>query len=78
MQQAGHWRGEIWNRRKNGEIFPEWLSINVVHNEQGEISNYIGTFIDISERKSTEAHIRRLSELDALTELPNRHYSTTA
>jgi diguanylate cyclase (GGDEF)-like protein/PAS domain S-box-containing protein len=72
LREQGHWHGEIWNRRKDGTIYPEWLSINAVRDDQGTISNYIGTFIDITERKAIEERIRRLAELDPLTELPNR------
>ncbi|MDR3393502.1 MAG: EAL domain-containing protein [Parasulfuritortus sp.] len=68
----GHWRGEIWNRRKNGEIFPEWLSIAAVNDADGHTTHYIGTFSDISERKTAEAQIEYLSSHDTLTGLPNR------
>lgn len=50
----GHWRGELWNKRKNGEIFPEWLSISVVHNADGELSHYIGIFSDATEHYATQ------------------------
>lgn len=68
----GHWHGEIWNRRKNGEIFPEWLTISAVNDSNGKTSHYIGIFSDISERKNAEEQIRYLSSHDALTGLPNR------
>ncbi len=68
----GHWRGEIWNRRKNGEVFPEWLTISAVNDPAGNTTNYIGIFSDISERKTAEAQIQYLSSHDALTALPNR------
>ncbi len=68
----GHWHGEIWNRRKNGEIFPEWLSISEVNDASGKTTHYIGIFSDISERKNAEEQIRYLSSHDALTGLPNR------
>jgi diguanylate cyclase (GGDEF)-like protein/PAS domain S-box-containing protein len=69
---TGHWRGEIWNRRKNGEIYPEWLSVNVVRNEQGEITNFIGVFTDISAVKESEERLEYLAYHDPLTNLPNR------
>lgn len=68
----GHWHGEIWNRRKNGEIFPEWLAISTVNDLSGKTTHYIGIFSDISERKIAEEQIRYLSSHDALTGLPNR------
>lgn len=71
IRHFGHWRGEIWNRRKNGEVFPEWLSISEVKNEDGEVTHYVGTFSDISSLKSAEEEIQYLSSHDALTGLPN-------
>ena len=72
VRNFGHWRGEIWNRRKNGEIFPEWISIAAVNDGNGETTHYTCTFSDISERKTAEAQIQYLSSHDALTGLPNR------
>jgi diguanylate cyclase (GGDEF)-like protein/PAS domain S-box-containing protein len=69
---AGQWQGEIWNRRKTGEIYPEWLSIGVVKNSKGEVINYISLFSDITERKAAEQKIEFLAHYDALTQLPNR------
>lgn len=71
VENFGHWRGEIWNRRKNGEILPEWLSISEVKNESGEVSHYVGTFSDISDLKSAQKQIQYLSSHDALTGLPD-------
>lgn len=68
----GEWQGEIWNRRKDGGIYPEWLSIAAVHDAAGQVSHYIGVFSDISERKQQEARIHHLAHHDALTGLPNR------
>lgn len=67
-----HWQGEIWNKRKNGEIYPEWLSITTVLNDQGKITNYVAAFTDITQRKQAEADIHTLAFYDALTGLPNR------
>jgi len=67
----GHWRGEIWNRRKNGEVFPEWLSITEVKNTVGEVTHYVGTFSDLSDLKSAQKEIQYLSSHDALTGLPD-------
>lgn len=68
----GNWLGEIVNRRKNGQDYPEWLSISAVRDESGAVANYIGIFTDLSQSKNAEAKIERLSLYDALTELPNR------
>jgi diguanylate cyclase (GGDEF)-like protein/PAS domain S-box-containing protein len=72
IHERGNWQGEIWNRRKNGEIYPEWLSINAVKNDKGHITNYVGIFSDITERKKSEEHLKFLAHYDVLTELPNR------
>jgi len=71
IDHFGHWRGEIWNRRKNGEVVPEWISISEVKNEAGDISHYVGTFSDISDLKSAQKEIQYLSSHDALTGLPD-------
>ncbi|MEE7627356.1 EAL domain-containing protein [Methylobacter sp. Wu8] len=71
IHNLGAWQGEIWNRRKNGEIYPEWLSITPVKNN-GVITHYIGTMTDITEYKSAEAQIHQLAFYDSLTGLPNR------
>ena len=68
----GHWRGELWNRCKDGRIKPEWASISVVYDDNGEIANHISVFSDISERKKTEERIEFLAHHDPLTKLPNR------
>ncbi|MEQ1529946.1 MAG: EAL domain-containing protein, partial [Methylococcales bacterium] len=72
LQQTQHWEGEIWNKRKDGKIYPEWLTITAVIDEHSEVSHYVGTFFDISERKATEEYIRHLAYYDSLTGLPNR------
>ncbi|WP_374498212.1 bifunctional diguanylate cyclase/phosphodiesterase [Vogesella indigofera] len=72
LHARGYWSGEIWNRRQNGEIYPEWLTINQVRNGDGSISHYVALFSDISERKATEARVQHLAEYDFLTNLPNR------
>ncbi|MDO8989097.1 MAG: diguanylate cyclase [Sideroxyarcus sp.] len=72
INETGMWQGEIWNRRKGGEIYPEWLSIGTVKNPQGEILNYVALFLDITKRKEAEAHIEHLAHYDSLTHLPNR------
>jgi diguanylate cyclase (GGDEF)-like protein/PAS domain S-box-containing protein len=72
IREEGQWQGEIWNRRKSGEVFPEWLSISVVRSGKGEVINYISLFSDITERKAAEQKIEFLAHYDALTKLPNR------
>jgi diguanylate cyclase (GGDEF)-like protein len=72
LNDTGHWDGEIWNRRKDGTIYPEWISISTVRNENGAIINYIAIFTDITERKAAEDRIRHLAQYDFLTDLPNR------
>jgi len=72
LQETGSWRGEIWNRRKNGELYPALLSINAVKERQGKISNYIAVFSDISRIKNSEQKLDYLSLHDPLTDLPNR------
>jgi diguanylate cyclase (GGDEF)-like protein/PAS domain S-box-containing protein len=72
IHASGTWQGEIWNRRKNGEVYPEWLSISTLRDENGLITNYIGMFTDITERKQSEEHLKYLAHFDTLTGLPNR------
>ncbi|MDD2701086.1 MAG: diguanylate cyclase [Sideroxydans sp.] len=69
---TGSWQGEIMDRRKSGEIYPKWLSIAVVKNEQGAVTNYIALFTDITERRASFERIQQLAHFDALTDLPNR------
>ena len=72
LLQRQHWSGEIWNRRKNGEIYPQWASISVIRDENDRIINYLAMFTDITERKKAEAVLRRQALHDQLTGLPNR------
>jgi diguanylate cyclase (GGDEF)-like protein/PAS domain S-box-containing protein len=72
LAQTGSWSGEIWNRKKNGEIYPEWLTISGVTNGDGRLTNYVGVFADISQIKQSEAKLERLAHYDPLTDLPNR------
>ena len=69
---TGHWHGEIWNRRKDGEVYPEWVSITVVRDTQGQVLNYIGIFSDLSEIKAATQQIEFLAHYDPLTRLANR------
>lgn len=72
LSEAGRWSGEIWNRRKNKELFLAWLSISSVKDEQGRITNYIAIFTDITDKKISEERLYHLSHYDALTDLANR------
>jgi diguanylate cyclase (GGDEF)-like protein/PAS domain S-box-containing protein len=69
---TGSWEGEIWNRHKNGQIVPTWLSISSVRDARGEVVNYVSVFSDISRIKQTEAKLEEMAHYDLLTGLPNR------
>ncbi|MCG8338058.1 MAG: EAL domain-containing protein [Proteobacteria bacterium] len=69
---TGEWHGEIWNRRKGGDVYPEWLSITAIRNYQGDVSHFVAVFHDISELKHNEEKLEFQAFHDALTELPNR------
>jgi diguanylate cyclase (GGDEF)-like protein/PAS domain S-box-containing protein len=66
------WQGEIWDRRKNGEIYPAWLSISAVVGKDDKVINYVGAFVDFTERKRAEDEIHHLAFYDSLSKLPNR------
>jgi diguanylate cyclase (GGDEF)-like protein/PAS domain S-box-containing protein len=72
ISYVGAWQGEILNRRKNGEVYPEWLTITVVKGVDGEATHYVATLTDITERKAAEEKIKQLAFYDTLTRLPNR------
>ncbi len=72
IHQSGKWDGEIWNRRKSGEIYPEHLTITAVKAPSGVVTNYVATLTDITESRAAEDEIRHLAFYDALTRLPNR------
>jgi diguanylate cyclase (GGDEF)-like protein/PAS domain S-box-containing protein len=72
LEQKGCWQGELWNRRKNGEIFAEWLTINSIKSEDQVVIHFVGSFNDITENKEAEAKIHQLAYYDLLTGLPNR------
>ncbi|MDD2829253.1 MAG: PAS domain S-box protein [Sulfuricurvum sp.] len=72
LTQKGHWRGEIWNRRKNGEIYAEMQTISVVLDPHGEIQQYVALFSDITNLKENEERLERIAHYDILTGLPNR------
>lgn len=68
----GSWTGEIWDKRKNGEIYPKWMTITAVKDAQGKTTQYVGIFSDVSERKKAQEEILNLAFYDSLTKLPNR------
>ncbi|MDD5632950.1 MAG: diguanylate cyclase, partial [Methylococcales bacterium] len=70
--EKGHWSGEIWNRRKNGEVYPEQLTISAVRDAQGNCQRYVALFSDISSLKEQQSQLEHLAHYDALTNLPNR------
>ena len=70
--RENNWHGEIWNRRKNGDIFPMWSDISAVKDADGQLTHYVATCTDISSRKSAEDQINYLAFYDPLTHLPNR------
>lgn len=72
ISSTGYWQGELWNRRKNGDIFPEWLNISAVQDASGAITRYVGVFSDISAIKEAEQKLHHLAHHDPLTDLPNR------
>lgn len=69
---TGEWRGEIWNRKKGGELYPAWLNIHSVRNAAGVVTHYVANFHDISEWKEAQSQIERLAHYDTLTGIPNR------
>lgn len=73
LDAGERWQGEIWNRRKDGDIYPEWLSINAVKDEAGQLINYVGIFSDITKQKANEEQSRYLITHDPLTGLGNRY-----
>ncbi len=70
--RTGSWQGEVWNRRKNGEVFPEWLTLSAVRNAAGTTTHFVATLSDLTERKAAEQEIHQLAFFDPLTGLPNR------
>src|SRR5262249_33566093 len=72
LNRTGQWQGEIWNRRKSGELYPEWLTISTIKDGDGEIINYVAVFSDITTIKLSENRLAYLANHDPLTGLPNR------
>lgn len=72
MQKNGHWEGEVWDRRKDGSVFPKWQTVNTIYDETGAVVNYVGVSTDISVLKEAEETLNHLAYYDPLTGLPNR------
>jgi len=72
LKTNGEWSGEIWNRRKCGEIYPQWQTIRAIHDDDGTLSHYVAVFSDISAIKDSEHELAHLAHHDPLTDLPNR------
>ncbi|MBI5007737.1 MAG: EAL domain-containing protein [Nitrosomonadales bacterium] len=74
LLENGSWTGEIWDKRKNGQVYPKWLTITAVRNDKGETTEYVSIFSDITTRKQAEEEIYSLAFYDTLTRLPNRRF----
>lgn len=72
LREVGYWQGEVWNRRANGEVYPQWLTLSTVRDEAGEPSHYVGVFTDLTQLKRSEQQLEHLTHYDPLTDLPNR------
>lgn len=72
IQAKGYWKGEIWNRKKDGSVYPQLLSISKVENDAGILTHFVAVFSDITRLKRSEARMEQLAHYDALTQLPNR------
>ena len=72
LTETGGWHGEIWNRRKNGEVYPAWLTLSVVKDERGRTTHYAGILMDVTSQKQAEDYLRHQATHDPLTDLPNR------
>jgi diguanylate cyclase (GGDEF)-like protein/PAS domain S-box-containing protein len=72
LREQGQWQGELWNRRKSGDVYPERLSVNAVRGNDGEIVNYVAACVDITKAKRSEQDLKYLAHHDLLTGLPNR------
>jgi len=70
--ETGHWSGEVWDRRKHGEVFPQLLSVSAIKGSEGTVSHYVGIFSDITKIKQGEERLEQLAHFDPLTQLPNR------
>lgn len=72
LLEKGMWKGEVWNKRKNGDIFPALVNINAVKDKEGNVQNYVGFFTDLTYMKQYEEELKKAALFDKLTGLPNR------
>lgn len=72
IDELGHWQGEIWNRRKSGDVYPEWLSISAIHDADGKVINYAAVFTDLTELRRFQSSLQSLQRFDPLTGLANK------
>lgn len=72
ISEQGVWQGEIWNRRKSGEVYPVWLTISAINDDKGNVSHYVGMFSDIAQQEHFQQQLHNLAYYDGLTGLPNR------
>ena len=72
LSTTGRWSGELWDRRKDGEVFPQWLTIDAIQDDNGRVINYVGLFKDFTQQKAVEMKLERMAYYDPLTGLPNR------
>lgn len=77
IYSTGKWKGEIWNKKKNGEVYPEWLTISSITDQDGKITNFVAVFSDLTGRKHTEDKLRKLAHYDTLTGVANRYSLNT-
>jgi len=74
LREHGSWEGEIWNRRKNGEAYPEWLAMTAIHDRHGRLTEYVAVYSDLTMRKREEERVRWQANFDPLTQLPNHKH----
>lgn len=72
MKKGGFWQGEVWHRRKDGEVYAAWLNVSPLRDERGRDGGHVGVFMDITQRKLVEEHLKKMAHYDVLTGLPNR------
>ncbi len=72
LTDSGSWQGEIWNQRRNGEVYPQWTSISLIRDDKGTIIHFLSSMVDVSKQRRTEAEVEFLAYHDSLTGLPNR------